>query len=81
MYIYMQINIWELIKPLNAGKFWQSKSIRADLGTKDEKNMSFIGKDVGEGEQQPVSKGWSCVIQQAVLHVKGKPSCQVRQLA
>lgn len=51
MYIYMQINIWELIKPLNAGKFWQSKSMHADLGTKEEKNISFLGKDVGEGEQ------------------------------
>lgn len=51
MYIYMQINIWELIKPLNAGKFWQSKNTHADLGTKEEKNISFIGKDVGEGKQ------------------------------
>lgn len=51
MYMYMQINIWELIKPLNSGKFWQSKSIQADLGTKEKKNTSFIGGDMGEGEQ------------------------------
>jgi len=51
MFIYMQINIWELIKPLNAGKFWQSKNMHADLGTKEEKNVSFIGKDMGKGKQ------------------------------
>lgn len=51
MYIYMQINIWELIKPLNTGKFWQSKNMRADLGTKEEKNISFIGKDMREGKE------------------------------
>lgn len=50
MYIYMQINIWELIKPLNAGKFWQSKNMHADPGTKEEKNVSFAGKDIEEGK-------------------------------
>lgn len=51
MYIYMQINIWELIKPLNVGKFWQSKSTHADLGTKEEKNISFMGKEEGGGRR------------------------------
>lgn len=58
-YIYMQINIWELMEPLNAGKFGQSKRMHKDVDTKGE-NISFPGK---MGERR-AGKGGSCVIQQ-----------------
>lgn len=51
----MQINIWELIEPLNAGKFGQSKRMHEDVDAKGE-NVSFPGKD-GRKESRQAKEG------------------------
>lgn len=60
----MQINIWELMEPLNAGRFGQSKRMHKDVDTKGE-DLSFPGKHGRKETRQAAGKGGSCVIQQA----------------
>lgn len=51
----MQINIWELMEPLNAGESGQSKRMHKDVDTKGE-NTSFPGKDGREESRQAGSR-------------------------
>lgn len=71
VHIYMQINIWELMEPVNAGKFGQSKRMHKDVDTKGE-NISFPGEDGRKESRQRRELCYSAS--------KGKPG-QVRQLA